>query len=640
MVGTRFVFRLGVVALLGIGASRSAPAVAAPGDERVTAAFEEGALAPSHGWLQDDGCPARTGASAARALRGAVERVWKFSVKEGAIEGEPLAWKGRTFVVARAGNKRTVHVLSTVTGVEKFKQTFDSSLPLSPCLTDGRILLRTSPKTLQAFAVGEKSLTSRWTYSGKMSMGQPTVLRDEVYVVVDGVLARLTFGSSEFQWPKSAAAAIRVEGSSASSAAPAAGKSPAPAATGTEFPRPSLRGTSVFLAAGTRFVEVDRKDGSVRRETRLPEKADPRLSRVVVGLADVMVSCGVRFRDDGRDADTVRLGLADSGPFEKHPALLLPFGIASFGRDWVAAVGKGKAQALVVTLFNGTDTDTDDRRDIANATMHPEFLDAKVAPTTAGEIVFLGGRIFDAGSLELLHPDPVPCVSRVIPRLDRLVVVESKNRVTAWKSPVKTIEVPPLRLFGVAGKPSTLAAGRAVLDDGRLVAGAFSIDAKSGNLVCTGKTTDTGSWPLTAVRALLSDESPRQLLVASRPNEAADAVAAMARADSASELLALVPAAVESSDGALARKVQSAATDHGAPFLELAKSENPLPLQTEAVRPAELTSRTFERQKYRPHIAGACHTPVVRDHLKTEGNCSTVRLPRGRRQTQKSQQPT
>jgi hypothetical protein len=320
-----------------LAAALATPAARAADKDRGSSAIKwaDGARAVTDTWMQDDGCPARTGATETEPLTGPREVAWKFNVT-GEVEGEPLAWKGRVFVVEKAGNRRTLHVLSTSTGVEKYKQAFDTTLPLAPCLSDGRILMRTAARTLQAFAVGEKALASRWTFNAKSSLGAPTALRDEVYVVVDGVLSRLTFGSAEPIWPKGGATPVKADGVPVVGV-PAAGKTPA-LPPSTEYPRPSVRDTSVFLATGNRLVEVDRKDGSMRREGRLPEKADPRLARVIVGLADVMVVCGTKFTDGGRDADTVRLGLADSGPFDQHPSLAMPFGLASLGRDWVGAV--------------------------------------------------------------------------------------------------------------------------------------------------------------------------------------------------------------------------------------------------------------------------------------------------------------
>src|SRR5205809_3461602 len=66
----------------------------------------EGARAPVDAWLQDDGCAARTGATATPVFTGPREAAWKFEVK-GEIEGEPLAWRGKTFVVEKTGTKRT-----------------------------------------------------------------------------------------------------------------------------------------------------------------------------------------------------------------------------------------------------------------------------------------------------------------------------------------------------------------------------------------------------------------------------------------------------------------------------------------------------------------------------------------------------
>src|SRR5688572_199070 len=163
--------------------------------------WEEGARAAADTWPQEDGCPARTGCTETKAMTGPREVAWRFTV-QGEVEGEPLAWKGSTFVVARAGTKRTLHVLATATGVERYKKTFDTLLPLSPCIQDGRVVLRTTPRTVHGFTLGERGLVARWTVTAKSAIGPPVAVRDDVYVVVDGVLERRTYGSTAPMWPK------------------------------------------------------------------------------------------------------------------------------------------------------------------------------------------------------------------------------------------------------------------------------------------------------------------------------------------------------------------------------------------------------------------------------------------------------
>ena len=134
--------------------------------------WEEGSRAPADAWLEDDGCPARTGATETAPLTGPREVAWRMSVA-GEVEGEPLAFGGKVFVVERAGAKAILHVLLAATGVERYRQAFDCSLPLAPCVDAGRILLRASPRALQGFTVGEKALALRWTLSAKAAVGPP-----------------------------------------------------------------------------------------------------------------------------------------------------------------------------------------------------------------------------------------------------------------------------------------------------------------------------------------------------------------------------------------------------------------------------------------------------------------------------------
>src|SRR5207253_368870 len=140
-------------------------------------------------------------------------------------------------------------------------------------------------------------LAPRWTVTAKTAIGPPTVIRDEVYVVVDGTLERRTYGSAEVVWPKAGTTTFQVEGSPLGS-----GKTSA-----IEYPRPSVRGDAVFLATGRHLYECDRADGTMRRDGSLPGAVDPRTSRVAIGLADVLVACGKAFTE----GDTARFSRPD-----------------------------------------------------------------------------------------------------------------------------------------------------------------------------------------------------------------------------------------------------------------------------------------------------------------------------------------
>ncbi len=519
----------------------------ARGDGRGAAGvrWEEGSRAAPDTWTMEDGCPARTGAAESPPLLGAREVAWKFTV-QGEVEGEPLAWKGTAVVVERAGTKRTLHVLSTATGVEKAKKTFDTPLPLAPSIADGRILVRSSPKTLTGFSASDKALAARWTFTAKSSVGPATILGDEVYAVVDGTLARLAYGAAAPVWPAAGAAGkVLAKGAPVSAGGAAGAKGGPPPAT--EWPRPSVRGARVWLATANRLFQVDRADGSVRCQDTLETEVDPATARVAVGLGDVLVSCGRKFKGEGdRDCDTCRFGIPDSGALEIRPSLLLPRGAASVGRDWVGLLAK-KGTALSLSLILGQERILDEIPDFATTAVHAEYLESKAPLTASGDLVSIGGRVFDAETYDVLRPDPVPALSRTIPLKDRLLAVEAKNRVVAWKSAHPETPVPPFSAL-VGDALVAVPASHLALDDGRVVTGEFTFDPKAKTLSGAPKTPAAGPFPAASIAALLSDEEPHRLLLAARPSDVAMAVVAIARTgagadEPASEADALVHAA-------------------------------------------------------------------------------------------------
>jgi hypothetical protein len=565
-----------LLAALLLPAARSVEGGQSPSSVR----WDEGSRAAADTWPMEDGCPARTGASETHLFAGPREVAWRYAVP-GEIEGEPVAWRGVTCVVERAGTKRTLHVLHTATGVLRAKQTFDTPLPLAPCLTEGRVLLRTSPKTLQAFAFGEKALVPRWTVTGKSAVGPAIAVRDEVYAVVDGVLQRRAFGSPSAVWPK--AGGLRAESAAV----------PTPKGPIAEYPKPSLRGTAVYLATGDRLVEVDRADGTIRRDSRLPARVDARTSRVMVGFADVLVHDSASFQEDGREVDTARFVFPASGPLERRPSFRQPFGLASVGRYWVGVVGKAQGSAPALVQLEVSATDVDDTYDLAKGTSHPEFLTARAPATATRDLVFVGGRVFDAGTYDVVRADPIPSVSRTVPLRDRWIVLETRKQVTAWRSARR--KEPPAALLLVDATPPPPA--RVALEDGRVLAGGFTWDAAAGTLRGPGKGAEAGPWPLASVRALLTDAAPRRLLLAARPDDAAAAVLAIARASATAEVLALVAAAVASGDAELARRAHTAAAQLGAAEADLAKAEKAVaaleakPAERDEARAAEVAAR-------------------------------------------------
>jgi hypothetical protein len=185
-----------------------------------------------------------------------------------------------------------------------------------------------------------------------------------------------------------------------------------------------VRDRSVFVATGTRLVEVARQDGSIRRR-RNRRRGRTHLARSR-GHADVLVCPGAKFAGDGGEADTCRYTLEGGGPFEARRSLLLPIGVACIGRSWVAAVGQGNGQ-LVLAMWGGGDLTFDPDEALATGERHAEYLSTKVAPTAAGDHVLLAGRVFDADSLEVVRAESVPSVGRSIPLHERVLVTETAD---------------------------------------------------------------------------------------------------------------------------------------------------------------------------------------------------------------------
>src|SRR5205085_336985 len=139
----------------------------------------------------------------------------------------------------------------------------------------------------------------------------------------------------------------------------------------SEFPRPSVRGCAVFLATGKRLVEVDRLDGSVRHEIALSSEVDAATSKVVVGLADLLVFTG---RNDG---EALHYGFGDSG-FDSRGTFSMPNGVASVGRDWVGVVRRSSPSLL---RLEGGVYETAAVPELASSSVHREYLESKAPPT-------------------------------------------------------------------------------------------------------------------------------------------------------------------------------------------------------------------------------------------------------------------
>ncbi len=566
---------LAFVASLGVGTAPPRPAVAESQERGLGVEFEDGAQAPAYGWSQDDGCPARTGASAAKALRGPLERAWKVATQEGPIEGEPLAWKDRVFVVERGPKRRVLRALLAATGADRGRVIVDATAPLFPSVGEGRILLRTSPTVVEAFSVGDTMLSRRWKIVAKEGIGAATMLRDEVYVVRDGVLERWKFGTAAPTWPKNA---DRSDGVKVERDRIAAGA----AATPPRYPRPSLRGPSVFVTSGHDLIEVDRASGAEKGRVVFEGDVDPEQSRIVVGSGEVFVRRGLPATAEA--ADTLDFSRSSPGSMEARLGLTLPSGLATVGAAWVGVVETDGTRRLSGTRASG------DAFEFAGEGLHDEFV-APVPPTYVPGTVYVGLRAFAVPSLNVLRASAPAVLSRAIPLRDRVIVVESPTTVSAWRETHVGEDRLLVRPPGLAAAPAADPKGagapagtgpssapvalkgcKAVLDDGRVLEGPFTYDPKA-NAFRSTKPGELPSCPARAVQAVLTNDAPRRVVLAFRAQEAAAGVATILRSETAKAILALVPAAVAAGDAELARRVLASAVERGAADAEVGAAD-------------------------------------------------------------------
>lgn len=541
----------GVAALLAIG--RPAGPVSAEPDAPATKtipATEDGSTAPPWAWTQDDGCPSRSGTGSARPIRGALERAWKFTLKEGTLEGEPLVWKERAFLVEKGAKRRILHVVSTATGIERASWVFDTSEPLHPCVGPGRVLVKTSATTVEAFGVGDSTLTRRWRIAAQESLGPPTLFHDEIYLVRDGVLERWAYGGVSPVWPKAADAAGAVRIEKAQGSGGAAGAAPV-------WPRPSMRGASVFVTSGASILEVDRASGALKGRADLEVEADPATSKVVVTARDVVV---VRTGPaSGKVPESVHFARSQPGTMDGRTTHTLPAGMAGAWGAWTAVVESEGAKALVA--FGAGDTSRTWR--LAGGGSHDEFV-AAVPPTMVPGCVYLGLLAFELPALGVLRAKGVPVVSRAIPLRGRVLVAETPSVVAAWREVRAAVSAPIVAPSGAAaGASISIKAGRAALDDGRILDGPFVYDAKAATLRASGPG-QGGTVPLRALRVVLAADAPRRVVLALRADDAASGVAAVLASETAKDLVALVAPALAAGDVDLAQRALSLAGERGA----------------------------------------------------------------------------
>ncbi len=553
-----------LVALALVGALATAPprAAARPADGGLAVEFEDGAQAPAHGWTQDDGCPARTGASAARPLRGPLERAWKASLSEGTLEGDPLAWKDRVYLVERTPKRRVLRVLSAASGGDRGRLGFETTVPLSPCVGEGRVVLQTSPTVVEGLSVGGSSLARRWKVVAQRGLGAPTMIRDEVYLVRDGVLERWAYGANAPTWPKSpdAADAVRVEAGGAEGSPP-------------RFPRPSLRGSSVFVTSGHDLVEVERSSGATLGRASFEDDLGGDAARIVVAAGDVFVRRAAPGASP--EADALRAARPSAGTLEPLSSLPLRAGLATAGPAWIGAVdggGEGGGERGRRLCGGRTQGIESEPFVLAGPGLHDEFV-LPVAPTWVPGAVYVGLRAFAFPSLSVLRVSGPTTVSRAIPLRDRLIVAETPALVSAWRA-VRRADEPVALGAPPAGKAAPIAfkACRAALEDGRVLDGPFSFDPKA-NVFRSTKPGELAGCPARDVDTVLGNDAPRKVLFAPRPAGAAIGVTAIVRAETAKAVLALVPTALAAGDTDLARRALATALELGAPDADVGKAE-------------------------------------------------------------------
>lgn len=370
---------------------------------------EPGALASDGRWYTTGGCAARTSNSDAAPTLDRPARAWSRAFA-GEIEEEPLVWDDHVFLSCkRDATTRALHVLSLRTGRPLCPpRIFPTPVPLSPTVWNGRVLVRSAPSELTAFAVAGGALSSTWRRPADFVYGPPLWFEDEIYVVDGDTLLRLATDRERPVWDQ----------------------------MGVYRGRPSLRGTQVYITRfgrGAPWIEsLSRSSGRRDRlfELTQPLEIPPEHTDIRLTVLDDHVAVHTPPFDE-RSADMfsrrVCIGPRRSLPEYEIRAYRLAGEIAALGPGWIGYLDDPSAGRFLGSPEPGKGNEFSM---YATGRVHPEFLYPARSVSLARGVAYVGHRAFEPESGRIHWMTDRPARFRAIPLRRSLLLVDAANRLS------------------------------------------------------------------------------------------------------------------------------------------------------------------------------------------------------------------
>jgi hypothetical protein len=384
------------------------------------AAAQDGATAPANRWYTRGGCASRSATSASFAPRRDPVAAWSVPVR-GTIESEPLVWDGVVILSAREmPGRRTLHVIDLESGRSLVRQPLPATVPLAPSIWGNRIAVRPAPDRVDIYRLSGNRLRCVRTIQGEAPFSEPLLFEDELYLRQAGELYRYDLDRREPRW------CIR--------------------STGAFRGSPTLHGDRIFAAWYdpenlAHLAAIQRSDGKIADD-------------VVVGHHE--------GESPAADAEFAPVALAG------EVFLTLPLPVPSrageeFGAVCVYRDGEGFSRSRAPTLhgfrfdpvpFAGGWTAFEERGDgaprwmsmrsqgdrllgivLADGKHHARLLEEAVAPSRAGDVLFLNDLAVEPEEFRIRWRAPHPPIGRPVPIDGGLLVIRRPDTLTLLRPP-------------------------------------------------------------------------------------------------------------------------------------------------------------------------------------------------------------
>ena len=368
----------------------------------IAVAGPDGAVAPASRWTGPHGPPSNSRRSHALAVTRDVVEAWSVELP-GRSVASPVTWDGRLYVLCTARRGMLLCLFSLESGELVAKKQLPKA-PEGDLHAWGRsVFVRTAENEVAAFRPAGSSLIKGWSYAAVDEIGEMRVLENEIYVIVNGNLLRLSTGSSKPDWE----------------------------ARGRYFGPPAVYGGFVFcMSSGRRdstikLEAVDRRSGGRVRsvEVAYTEGSAKSPAELMVSASQILVSPVRPFAVQGGSATHAFVPFSYGAG---KPVIGECDGLSSFG-TWPAACRDG-----VLTMEEGRRWmwwKKEGGLVLAQKKWTPELFRDHIAPTVLGDVAYFGTWAADIVTGEVMWRLPVGGVRHSPVPADKLVVIVDKQDV-------------------------------------------------------------------------------------------------------------------------------------------------------------------------------------------------------------------